>query len=270
MAAYAETCVIVETAMPEKATTAAMEGRCSFDASIAAPSALSPGDIESHSSTPATTLSAFSPEEVRVGSKAITNSGVKLNLPPTFTIQGTASTVSPGGRVFKPSITAHDPFITNANLLIVNRACSGTAKLSPTAASFTPLIQANQDVEIVDPKPIDSAGVLSLHAVSKSSVRDLTATSVPDVAPAESNLTCSLLVATTEPLVSPIGQPNSSLTVSPSTSEVSGNFSNLGQTSRYLMIDQIPRTTALKEINDFFNVCKPVLYMKSRLNSIGS
>ena len=232
-----------------------MDGHHSFGLSTSSPST---GDVESLSGTPDTKLTTFSPEDVRGGSKVMANSGIKVNLPPAFALQGVPSRTCLNGRVFKATIMAPDPFTSTSNVAPFNRMANDGLKLSPTAVSFTPLSAASHYSSIDGFNPSRQANSGSGLINTTSSVGYLTATSVPDTSPTNSKLKKNLLSVSAEPLISPIGQRTPSLPISPTTSEdsiKSGNFWDLGEGSRYLMISQVSSTTSPNELNDFFNVC---------------
>ena len=226
-----------------------MEGYRSFSLSTCSPHSSEGG--ASYRSTPETKLTAFSPEDLRGEPKAIANSGIKIKLPPAFTLHAASNKVDFVGRVTGPASTEiHDPFTTTRNTLQYATASIARPKLSPTAISFTPSLDVEQ--------PRSLKGSRCFHEslppgqrLGTSAVSYLNATSVPDTAPLDLKLGNGSLVATPEAFLSPIG-PLASTSTGIATLENESSKA-LGN-SRYLMISNILKNVSIAELNEIFTV----------------
>ena len=93
-------------------------------------------DIESHHATPATKLSAFSPDDTR----DFTTSGSRIVRIPAYDLKiTTAKSTANVKQASSASLTPNDPFVSASPLQTVTTKSSVEAsKLSPVAATFTP------------------------------------------------------------------------------------------------------------------------------------
>ena len=228
----------------------------SFGHSASSPSSR---DAESHAGTPDTKLTTFSPEDIRSGPRVTANSGIKVNLPPPFTLQNVPPRAHANGRSLRLAASAQDPFTSSSSVLATNKNTIDGLRLSPTALSFTPLASTKSQTA----KNLEQNRSALQQGDSTTSADHLRASPVPDANGQDTMLRHSLLSVPAEPLLSPIGQrtPFSPTGATPTENSLSsGKFSNLGESSRYLMVSHVLRDTTSKEIDEVFNVS--VLSMK--------
>ena len=235
------------------ATAAVME---STQQHTASGSPNSSEEVESHHGTPATKLSAFSPEDFRTQSKGVTYGTVRTNLPPTFTLshaQGKSGSSAQLGN--HSAFSSQDPFVTISGCASTSQGSNDPPKLSPVASSFTPFkFQKHSSVNLMmqslklsPPKSDGQAGVMGLGHVATSSV------------PSTTSARYSIPVGSELPMPS-TSQPVSSVSssdhanVEPGSTKI-GQFSSDGETSRSLVISQIPKATSKNDVDDFFSVC---------------
>ena len=230
-----------------------MDGHYSFSTSNCSP--YSSEGIASHRSTPDTKLTAFSLEDSRNESKATANSGIKIKLPPAFTLQGSSNKASFYGRSIDPtSIRAHDPFVTTPNDVYDPVVSAIRPKLSPTATSFTPSFRNGQARSIKGSPDIHEYSI-PRQRLGASAVSYLNATSVPDTAPQGPNLGADLLTAPHDSLPSPIG-PRAFASMS--SAILNKESLNVRGCSRYLMISNIVKNVSTTELNEIFTVSIPI------------
>ena len=96
-------------------------------------------EIDSHRGTPATKISAFSPEDKVESFRVASHGIVRPNVPPAFNLVHTNTNFSPNGRVGgNTSSGFQDPFISVPLSSNVTQPSTGVSKLSPDASDFTP------------------------------------------------------------------------------------------------------------------------------------
>ena len=220
-------------------------------------------EMESPHGTPETKLSAFSPEDGQTQPKASEYGLVRSNLPPAFSLGHHHARSSPRARLQNLTLSAsQDPFVTNLSLEASSRGPNDAPKLSPVASSFTPFkyqghaltgtIPNNSKIAVQKSEAQTSTLYLG-HTISMSSA----------VSP---SINCGLekhtsFVSSQFP-ASTVTRPNS---VVPSIGDGNvemdlikiGQFSSEGETSRSLVISQIPRKTSVQDVDAFFSVCCP-------------
>lgn len=218
-------------------------------------------EVESHHGTPATKLSAFSPEDFRTQPKGITYGTVRSNLPPAFTLSHAQGNSSPKAQLGdNNTFGSQDPFVTVSGCASSSQGSSDPPKLSPVASSFTPFkFQKHapasltlQSLKVSPPKSNGQVGVLGLGHVATSSV--------PVISSAKVEPGRYSMPVGSEVPISSISQPISSVSPSDHTSvepdsTKMGQFSSDGGTSRSLAISQIPKTTSKDDVDGFFSVC---------------
>lgn len=223
-------------------------------------SSISSEEVESHHGTPETKLSAFSPEVFRTQPKVGAYGAVRSNLPPAFSLTHTQGKSSPKTKLSNLNIFgSQDPFVTNLSCASNGRVSNNPPKLSPVASSFTPH-QSQEHVPIsARPhgstvsllKPNGQIGILGLSHVAAAPAAGIASTNGDSGNP-------PVIVASEVPALS-ASPPNFSKG-NTSTEGVfiqMGRFSSDDETSRSLVISQIPQTTSSKDIDGFFSVRYP-------------
>ena len=227
-------------------------------ATLSASSSPSSVDIESHHGTPGTKLTEFSPEDCRAEPKSVTAGGMKVNLPPTFALQGVPMKLSPNGKARSAIQGAQDPFTSNtSNVGMADPGAVTGPKLSPTAATFTPL-QPTSELTIVNGSQVSAFGPPTSNAASQHlGVAYLNATSVPDSAPLHRKPPQNLLSYPGGVILPPIGPPAPGTLSSPS-SNADGSSAGpclVGiDCSRYFKISQVSTQTSPQQLNGIFGV----------------
>ena len=200
--------------------------------------------------TPATKLTAFSPEDARDEPKVMANSGIKIHQPPTFTLQGVPIKGSPHGKAARSTnLEAHDPFTTTPSAVTIHGSTLAAPRLSPVATSFTPSAGALNKLPSNSSQP--SATRTQRRPMGVDTVSYLTATSVPDTV-WNSTITRNHLSVVSDTLLSPIGPRAVPASTGPALTEDA--FNPMSDCSRYLMISQVSKTTNPQELNEIFTV----------------
>ena len=97
----------------------------------------SSGGIESVHGTPETKSTAFSPENVREQTKVAANKGIKVHMPPAFSLHSTAMKNSPKQLTVRSSaVKDQDPFAGAWDVDPSHLVLFSGLKLSPTATSL--------------------------------------------------------------------------------------------------------------------------------------
>lgn len=215
-------------------------------------------EIESHHGTPATKLSAFSPEDFRTQPKGVAFGTLRSNLPPAFTLGHTQGN---GPKVYTV-LGSQDPFVTTPGCTSNGQGPNGPPKLSPVASSFTPFkLQTHasvnstlQSLNISPPKPHGQAAVLDLGYGATSPVPiTVSANMVPGGHPLP--LCSEVLMSSINQQISSVSS-NSHPSHEPESTKI-GQFSSDSETSRSLVISQIPKATSKEDVDGFFSVCTP-------------
>lgn len=227
-------------------------------------SPISSEEIESHHGTPETKLSAFSPENFRTQPKAGgTYGAVRSNLPPAFSLNHAQAKSSPKTKLSNINIFAsQDPFVTNLSCASNGRGSNNHPKLSPVASSFTP--HKLQEQVLVSARPHGSNGSLlkSNSQVGILGLSHVAATPVLVTASANGDSEKPPVIIGSEVPAVTTSQPDFSVPLNCQTSAEGvfikiGRFSSDDETSRSLVISQIPQTTSSKDIDGFFSVRCP-------------
>ena len=211
----------------------------------------SEGDT-SHHSTPDTTCTAFSPEDTHDGPKAVAKGGVKVLLPPTFTLQRAPSRGNASYETVRSTpLGAQDPFTASPNVITLPNISNGELKLSPTATSFTPALTNSA----LASSGSSQSSSFTCHQLPNgtSAVSSLIASSVPDNTTNTTKLKKSLISTGSAPAISPIGPR--AITASVGLAIGQDSPKPRGDSSRLLMISQIATITTPKELTDMFSVC---------------
>lgn len=227
-------------------------------------SPISSEEIESHHGTPETKLSTFSPEVFRTQPKVGAYGAVRSNpLPPAFSLNHAQGKSSPKTKLSNLNIFgSHDPFVTNPSCVSNGRVSNNPPKLSPVASSFTP--HKFQEQVSVNAKPHGS-NVSVLKSNGKVGILGLShvaATSAPGTASASGDSGKPPVIVGSEVPALTTSQPDFSVPLNDHTSAEGpfikmGRFSSDDETSRSLVISQIPQTTSSKDIDEFFSVRYP-------------
>ena len=209
-------------------------------------------EIESHRGTPATKLSAFSPDGSGENLKAGGHGIIRSNVPPAFNLVHNNAHFGPSGQASDSTpLVPQDPFISISASESVTQPTTGVSKLSPAASNFT---------------PATSIGFTSSHGllVPISSRHD----SAPDPNCPVSQLASSSSHSTkvmrkcvnsglpglwAEPTTFQAANINEDV-CSPAGTDRDRNFSSDHGFSRVLMLSQIAPTTSTDEIYGLFGV----------------
>ena len=96
-------------------------------------------EIDSHRGTPATKISAFSPEDDVESFKVANHGIIRSNVPPAFNLVHTNTNFSTKNKVGEnTSLVFQDPFISASLSNDATQPSTGASKLSPSASDFTP------------------------------------------------------------------------------------------------------------------------------------
>ena len=227
-------------------------------------SPISSEEIESHHGTPETKLSTLSPEVFSTQPKVGAYGAVRSHpLPPAFSLnhaqgKSTSKTKSSNLNIFG----SHDPFVTNPNSVSDGRGSNNPPKLSPVASSFTP--HKFQEQVSINAKPHGSnVSVLKSNGqVGSSGLSHIAATLAPGTASTIGDSGKPPVMAGTEVPELTASQPDFFVPLNSYTSiegpyTKMGRFSSDDESSRSLVISQIPQTTSSKDIDGFFSVHYP-------------
>ena len=215
-------------------------------------------EVESHHGTPATKLSAFSPDDVRTEQKPSMYAARHTNLPPPFTLRPVPVKSSPKGRGHISSVFYNsDPFTTTSIAKSIAQSFLDAPKLSPIASTFTPIGLRGSLVDDVD------VSMSTLHSPTfkvdgTSSIADSHITPLGrSTATSQPELKKLLYSIASNSQVSPTSQsPNSSFgSTSTGFGRMDfGQFSSDANLSRHLMISQVARNTSVEDFDSLFNV----------------
>ena len=215
-------------------------------------------EVESHHGTPATKLSAFSPEDVRTEQKPDLCAVSRTNLPPAFTLRPVPVKPSSKRRGHISSVFCNsDPFTTASTASLITHSLLDAPKLSPIASTFTPtglrgsLADDFGASTSMLPSPTFKVDGSSSIADSPTTLleRNTTAT--------QPELKKLLYSVASTSQVSPTSQsPNSSFgSTSTGFSRMGfGRFSSDANASRHLMISQVAQNTSVEDFDMLFNV----------------
>lgn len=217
-------------------------------------------EIESHHGTPETKISSFSPEDFRNKPKTNAYGTVRANLPPAFSLSQSQDVSSPTSKLANLALFgSQDPFISISGVASAGRGGNDPPKLSPVASTFTPF-------KYQDSTPINAApDVLTISVpranafptIFKHGNATLTPASTTGSATNESEKH-SMPSSSELPMTSSSQSTSSGSSSIPTSFEAEftkfGHFSSDGETSRSLVLSQIPRTTPTHDIDGFFNV----------------
>ena len=209
-------------------------------------------EIDSHRGTPATKISAFSPENNFENFKIASHGIVRSNVPPAFNLVHTNTNFSPNGKVGgDTSSVCQDPFVSGLFSNNVTQPSTGLFKLSPGASDFTPATSIALSSGNSHLIPIPS------HQIKVSSPKY-------PVSPAASSSSQNNSIATRCAISGPLGlglRPTSIQAASTqydTSSAAGGNidrgFSSDEGLSRAIVLCNIPPTTSMSDIYGLFGV----------------
>ena len=206
-------------------------------------------EVDSHRGTPATKISAFSPEGNLESFKVATHGIIRSNVPPAFNLVHTNTNFSANGKVGEnTSLVFQDPFVSLSFSSNVTQPSTGVSKLSPSASDFTPATSITYASSNGRSLPIAS------HHVNVPSPGYL-------VSPAASSSSQNNPIATKCAVSGPGIQPTSirAATVQHDTSSTAGGklgrgFSSDEGLSRAIMLCNIPLTTSIEDIYGLLGV----------------
>lgn len=234
-------------------------------------SPISSEEVESHHGTPETKLSAFSPEVFRTQPMVGAYGAVRSNLPPAFSLNHAQGRSSPKTKLSNLNIFgSQDPFVTNLSCASNGGGSNNPPKLSPVASSFTP--HKSQEQQPISARSHGSnLSVLKPNShVDVLGLGHIAATPARGTASANGNLGKSPVnVGSEAPALSTsqadFSVPLNGLTGTERVFIKIGRFSSDDETSRSLVISQIPQTTSSKDIDGFFSVRYPqILKLRHR------
>ena len=209
-------------------------------------------EIDSHRGTPATKVSAFSPEENLESLKIATHGIIRSNVPPPFNLVHTNTNFSANGKVGEPtSLLFQDPFVSVSLSNNLTQPSTGVSKLSPGASDFTPATSTafsssnGRSVHIpslhID---VSSPGYPASPAASSSSQNNSVATKCAVSGPPGSGLrSTSIRAATTHHETSSTAE-----------GDIGRGFSSDEGLSRAIMLCKIPPTTSIDDIYGLLGV----------------
>lgn len=200
--------------------------------------------------TPATKLTAFSPEDARDEPKVMANSSIKVHQPPSFTLQGVPIKCSLHGKAARSTnLGAQDPFTTMPSVVTIDGSSLAAPRLSPVANSFTPSAGAMRKLNSNGSEP--PAAHTYHRPMGVDTVSYLTATSVPDTK-WHGTVDKNPLSVLPDTLLSPIGPRAVPVSIGPAMIE--DTLKTMNDCSRYLMISQVLKWTTPQELNEIFTV----------------
>ncbi len=215
-------------------------------------------EVDSHPGTPATKLSAFSPEDFQTQQKVSALDAGRKTLPPAFTLRPVPVGSSPKAKVQIPSLFGNsDPFITASTASFITKSFHYTPKLSPSASTFTPIgLRENvldtfgNSTSTLDSPTFKADGNRSIVDSPTALLEAKTASSQPE-------LKKLLYSVANSALVYPKSQSSTSF-LKPSSTGIGpigfGQFSSDSKLSRSLMISHVARNTTVELFDTFFNV----------------
>ena len=209
-------------------------------------------EIDSHRGTPATKISAFSPEDKVETFRVASHGIIRSNVPPAFNLVHTNTNFSPNRKVGEnTSSVLQDPFVSVSLSNNVTQPSTGVSKLSPGASDFTPASS------IAFPSSNGRLVPIPSHHINVSSPCYL-------VSPAASSSSQNNSLATKCAVSGPPGlglRPTSvqaATTQYDNSSAAGGNigrgFSSDEGLSRAIMLCNIPSIASLDDIYGLFSV----------------
>ena len=233
-------------------------------------------ELDSNHGTPATKLSAFSPNNSRETLKLSSSTGiVRSKVPPAFVLTQAQSNFNHNNEARgASSFASQDPFVSGPNLTATTRSSTDASKLSPVASAFTPqtFFSSSNESSVAFSEP--SGGVtVSPRGFNNSQSK------LPFFVPAPGRSVPRGLCSPPPGLPDPYGIPAShgyktnndfnvaSVSTTAGDLEPSvdsrpvqtgtlniGSFSTNDGTSRTLMVKQISETLSATQIEEFFSV----------------
>ena len=209
-------------------------------------------EIDSHRGTPATKISAFSPEENVESFKVASHGIIRANVPPAFNLVHTNTNFSPNGKVGEnTSSVFQDPFVSVSPSNNVTQPSTGVSKLSPGASDFTPATSVAFSSCNGRPVPIPShqfdvsspANLVSPTACSSSQNNSIATKCVVSGPPGLGLRPTSIQAATTQHEISSAAEGN-----------IGRGFSSDEGLSRAIMLCNIPPNTSIDDIYGLFGV----------------
>ncbi len=209
-------------------------------------------EIDSHRGTPATKISAFSPEDNVESFKVASHGIIRSNVPPAFNLVHTNTNFSPNGKVGEnTSSVFQDPFVSVSLSNSITQPSTGVSKLSPAASDFTPATSiafssSNGRLVSIPSHQFDvsSPGYLVSPAVSSSSHNNSIATKCAVSGPSGLGLRpTSIQAVTTQHDISSAAGGN-----------IHRGFSSDEGLSRAIMLCNIPPITSMDDIYGLFGV----------------
>ena len=210
-------------------------------------------EVDSHHATPATKLSAFSPDDTRelinTGGRGI----VRAKVPPAFDLTLTKANFNSSHlQGTSSSLTYQDPFVSGST---TTQSSTDASKLSPVASAFTPasLLESPCSAEVT------GRSGLSL-SVPKNGYRAANQGFPVFSAPSKDPPPCGSLKGSfyndSVPNLYPTTLQSNSISTSPSVEPIAANlgpYSSEDGTSRSLMV-QVGTGTCAEQIEDYLNV----------------
>ena len=209
-------------------------------------------EIDSHRGTPATKISAFSPEDNVESFKVASHGIIRSNVPPAFKLVHTNTNFSLNGKVGENTSSAfQDPFVSASLSNNVTQPSTGVSKLSPGASDFTPATSiafssSNGRLVPIPSHHIDvsSPDYLVSPAASSSSQNNSIATKCAISGPPGLGLRpTSIQAATTQHDTSSAAE-----------GKIGRGFSSDEGLSRAIMLCNIPPITSIGDIYGLFGV----------------
>ena len=209
-------------------------------------------EVDSHRGTPATKISAFSPEDNLECIKIASHDIIRSNVPPAFNLVHTNTNFSANGKVGEnASLVFQDPFVSVSLPSNVTQPSTGVSKLSPGASDFTPAtsiaFSSSNGRSVPIPSlhiDVPSPGYMVSPAASSSSQNNSVATKCPVSGPPGPGLPPkSIQAATAQHDTSSIAGWN-----------IGRGFSSDKGLSRAIMLCNIPLTTSIDDIYGLLGV----------------
>ncbi len=226
--------------------------------------------VESHHGTPATKLSAFSPDDVQIEQNSDSCDTGRKFVPPVFTLRPVPVRSSPTAKVQTSTVFGNpDPFTTASTTKFVTKSFHDTPRLSPIASTFTPIgLRENASDRAGNSTSTVHSPTFMVDANS-SNVGSSAAPLEPKAASSQPELRKLMYSVANSALVSPISHSSGSSSKSSSTGIANvnfGQFSSESKTSRCLMISQVAPSTSVEEFDTFFNVSGRYLSLQFMAN----
>ena len=209
-------------------------------------------EVDSHRGTPATKISAFSPEDNVENFKIAAHGIIRSNVPPAFNLVHTNTNFSANGKVGEnTSLVFQDPFVSVSRSSNVTQPSTGVSKLSPGASDFTPAtsiaFSSSNGRSVPIPShhiDVPSPGYLVSPAASSPPQKDSIATNSAVSGPPGPGLPPTSIRAAT-------AQHDTSFTAG---GNLGRGFSSDEGLSRAIMLCNIPLTTSIDDIYGLLGV----------------